>query len=87
MKRVESIHSHRTDEIKGIVEVEAVKRPREYLNEKETLSDISDGEVERFLLSEDEQRMKKKMWQQLNKKWIEKQDYREENANRVIIRR
>lgn len=64
------------------------KRPREYvLNEKETLSDISDGEVERFLLSEDEQRMKKKMWQQLNKKWIEKQDHREENANRVIIRR
>lgn len=64
------------------------KRPREYvLNEKETLSDISDGEVERFLLSEDEQRMKKKMWQQLNKKWIEKQDHREEHANRVIIRR
>lgn len=64
------------------------KRPRDYvLNEKETLSDISDGEVETFLLSEDEQRIKKLMWIKMNKTWLDKQTYREENANRIIKKR
>ena len=57
------------------------------LNEKESLSDISDGEVETFLLSEDEQRIKKLMWIKMNKTWLDKQSYREENANRVIKKR
>lgn len=53
------------------------KRPRDYvLNEKESLSDISDGEVETFLLSEDEQRIKKLMWIKMNKTWLDKQSYR-----------
>lgn len=64
------------------------KRPRDYiLNEKESLSDISDGEVETFLLSEDEQRIKKLMWIKMNKTWLDKQSYREEHANRVIKKR
>ena len=66
----------------------ANKRQRDYvLNERETLSDISDGEVETFLLSEDEQRIKKLMWIKMNKTWLDKQSYREENANRVIKKR
>jgi hypothetical protein len=46
------------------------------LNEKETLSDISDGEVETFLLSEDEQKIKRLMWIKMNKTWLGKQEFK-----------
>lgn len=64
------------------------KRERQHdLREKQTLSEISDSEIDNLLLTENEQQNKKKMWLKINKSWVDKQGAREQNANRVIKKR
>ena len=40
-----------------------------------------------FILSEEEQKMKKLLWMKMNRKWLDKQEHREEVAERIVKKR
>ncbi|KAK4770116.1 hypothetical protein SAY87_030648 [Trapa incisa] len=45
-------------------------------HESDTLSDIDDNEVDRYLLNEDEKFFKKKIWENINREYLEEQSAR-----------
>ncbi|KAK4787223.1 hypothetical protein SAY86_011056 [Trapa natans] len=45
-------------------------------HESDTLSDIDDNEVDRYLLNEDEKCFKKKIWENINREYLEEQSAR-----------
>ncbi|KAK9825942.1 hypothetical protein WJX74_000470 [Apatococcus lobatus] len=49
----------------------------------DTYSDISDSEVDGMILSEAESRSRKKVWEQMNADWLEKQEAREASRKQL----
>ena len=65
-------------EIDSCGETQITKQSSQSEEDQENLSDISDSDIDHFILTEEEVTIKRCIWQYMHRDWLEEQDRKKE---------